>query len=450
MSNIYDQFDEPEDAKKYQQNIYNQFDEDEDDEEKYTAQGLMMDRPKAAYGWLKAVPESAAQLMKDFLRFAADPKKVGMGAIDLAKQTGNKIGRNVAEVVQGQEMDVMPERQELVADTAWQGMKDRLGGGDELATTLMTDPVGLGVDASILKPFRGLDPMTMMSKGVDAAATGLSKKMYADAVNIPRNLDPQRRADLIDTGMNPDRRVTADMEGIQAINAAQKDIEKTLNEVVNVQGATDRFDVQVINSELDELMKSYEGTSGGNARIARVNQLKRQLQGEFIYRDTNGNPILDADDMPIPKNTISAQELSKYKKDAYTQVYDREVDPNSAVRAGAKTKTIKQQARAAKDELNRTYPELIDPNIKWGKYAQLRPIIERAMERFTELEPGMIPYISKAVRDPKWRSKLAISLRKAADGDITWKRELGSRDLRVALVMLGRNEQMIEEELMIQ
>jgi hypothetical protein len=69
------------------------------------------------------------------------------------------------------------------------------------------------------------------------------------------------------------------------------------------------------------------------------------------------------------------------------------------------------------------------------------------MERFAEYDAGLIPYISKKVRDPSWRSKLAIATRKLADGDIAWlEKNLPSADIRIALVMAGRNQEILEQE----
>ena len=418
---------------------------EEPEEPEYKAQDLMLDRPKAAHTMLKALPESAAELLKNFIRFAADPKGVVTGGVDLAKQTANKAGRKIAEAVEGQEMEVMPERPEIVADTIWEGVKQRLGGGDELATTLMTDPLGLAMDASIFKPLRGLDPMTRVSGTVDKAATAVSKRMYADAVGIPRKIDPERRGELIDVGMNPEARLTANPEGIKNLKGQQAVVAKDINEVFGTLGKVDTFSPSAINQHLITLMKKYEGTSGGNANIAKVQQLRDKLYSEFIYRHPDGSPILGTDGMPVLKEKISAAELQKYKTDAYDQFYKRDIDPSVKVSEGAKTRTIKQQARGAKDELQRAYPELIDPNIEWGKLAQLKPMIERSMERFTEMEAG---YVMKMLRDPEWRSKMAIAVRKMADGDVNvWGKELGSADLRIALVLAGRNEEMIDEEL---
>lgn len=452
MSNIYDQFNTPEDEKKYEKNIYREkFDEPESEPE-FKSRDLMLNRGKAAHQMLSAVPESAAQLVKDFLRFAADPKSVIEAGGDAVAQTGNKIGREVAEVVQGQELEQMPERQEMLPDAIWEGIKKRYGGGDELATTLMTDPIGMSMDVGVLKRLKGFDPLTGASKVADKVVTKGAESLYADAVGIPKKLPAERRQALIDEGMNPDARVTANRKGLDVLDAEMEIVGNDINKIISdLPILEDGFSVQSINKNLNDLMRSYEGVSGGNKRIAKVKQIRDDLQNEFLYRDTNGRIINDAQGRPIPKETITAAELQKYKKDVYSQVYKREVDPSVKISEGARTKTMKQQGRAAKDELNRTYPELIDPNIKWGKLAQLKPMVERAMERFTEIEPGMIPYLSKKIRDPEWRSRIAISLRKMADGDIDiLGKELGSRDLRIVMVMAGRNEQMVEEEFTVQ
>jgi hypothetical protein len=445
MDNYFlDKYGAPEEEEKQLAPNYFREKYPEEKPEKRTAQSLMTNRPKAAYDILKAMPESAAGMFKQALRFAADPKSTIQAGGELAEQTGNKLGRTAAEVVHGQEMEVMPERQEQLPDAAWEAMKERLGGGDELATTLTTDPLGLALDASVLKPLRGLDPMSGLSRLTDKAVTAGSKAAYADALGIPKWIDPERRTALINKGM--DSKLDASPKGLQRL-AKDKGVQETIiNDILENMGKNDRFDVNDINQHMNKLMREFEGTPDGNKKIAKIKQMRDNMNREFIYRDTNGNPILGQNGMPIQKDLISAKEMQHYKTKAYEDAYAREsTSPQKAI--SAKTKGTRTQGRGAKDSLNRTYPELIDPNLEWGKLAQLKPMIERAMEKFTEVgHADIIPYISKKVRDPEWRSKIAIATRRMADGDIELKgMELGSADLRIALVMSGRNEEFVNE-----
>ena len=83
------------------------------------------------------IPSSALALGEDIYTAVRHPIDTATGIGKLAQSTGNKIGRNVAELVYGQEMEVMPQHSEQIADVVGSAIKDRYGSVDALKNTLM-------------------------------------------------------------------------------------------------------------------------------------------------------------------------------------------------------------------------------------------------------------------------------------------------------------------------
>jgi hypothetical protein len=416
-------------------------------------------------------PESALNLGKDLYSAVSSPIKTAKALWETAEATGNKVGRFAAEQIHndGESLEVMPERSELAANMVGEEMSERYGGAENILRTAIEDPVGLGLDVGgplgLVKRSAGLiDPMQLVSKGIDKGVTKLAERGYAKNIGISDTIDPDRKAALVKEGM--DEGIDASGAGLSKIKAIKTEINDAIQSTINRRG-DGSFNVEDINSNLDELMEGYEGTPDGLKNIAMVRARQKQLFEEFPAME-NGRPIIDpatityrtktnphtgqetrvrdrSTEQPLLRETISAQEMQKFKTKSYEKAYKLENDPDTSRSDSPDTKTIKQQARASKDLLEDRYDEFAHMNDKWSKQANLKPMVERAIEQFEASDKSLIPYLGDALKDPKYRTKIARAARKAASGDIAFlERTLSSADIRVAIAMSGRNLQTLE------
>lgn len=95
------------------------------------------------------IPGSAKGVYEGFLNTISDPEALINGMADLAVDTGNYIGRKAAEVTTGQDLEIMPGREETMVDNVVDYYGDRYGSWDKALNTLENDPVGALVDMPV-------------------------------------------------------------------------------------------------------------------------------------------------------------------------------------------------------------------------------------------------------------------------------------------------------------
>lgn len=422
-------------------------------------------------GWaaFKNLPQSATGLVSDMLSVGEDPIGAAKAVGETAQAAANKGARKLVEMQTGQELEPMEEHSEFAADLVGEEINRRYGSVENAARTAIEDPAGFGMDASIIgsvlpkasrvaKIVNRLDPMTAASNAVDRIVTNAAKAEYGNAAGIPRTIGIDERAALIDRGMdvsgdfggalNPTSGIGVSDRGIIKAKVGKKQAGKDIDRIISSYGDDMDLPVSDINRNLNELMKSYEGVSGGNEAIEVVRKFQGRLLDEFVFRKPDSSPHRYRDGELVRQDFINPRQLQKFKTDVWQQVYKREAE--SPMRGEKpKTKTLKSQGAAARQTLEDIFPDLKEANINWAEHAQLKPMLERAVDRFAQSEQwtDIIPFIGKQARNPRWRARMAIAARKAADGDIKWlENNLPSRDIRIALVMAGRNLQTLNQE----
>jgi len=403
---------------------------------------------------VKNVPEDLVRLGKTIGGIALDIPGTARAAGDTAMGAAQKLARNLPGVPE----DAPKGDKEVAAEAAWKaGYTDRWSTPEKIRRTLIDEPVMSaldvgGVGGAVLKPLRAIEPMTAASRGLDKLVTKGSKSIYGDAMGIERSMEPGRRAELIDRGMDTTgqgfKGIDASPEGLARLETPQAAISAKLDEVIsNSVASGDRIQISEINQHLDDLMRSYENTIGGNQKIAKIKEAKAAVAQEFPYR-VEGKPVVyGPNDTPILRTSLTPAEMQKVKTKLYEDVYDVKAD--TLAKKDSSTLTMEEQARGAKESIEQRVPEISALNEDWGKLAELKPYVRNAMDTFQQSDPGLVPYISKKMRDPGWRSKMAIAMRKLADGDIAAMEKIpgiNSADIRVAMVMAGRNREVLEED----
>jgi hypothetical protein len=391
----------------------------------------------------KNVPASAANLAGDVLGAITSPLETLAAGGELAKGLGNKLGRKAAEFVQGQEMEPMPERPEVAADVVGEAIMDRYGSPQAVASTLINDPVGAafdvgGVGGAAIRPLRSMEPMTAAGRGTQSGAKGLARHEYGKVAGLPKSMLKEDYQKLVDRGL--DEKVILSKKGMKKLDGIYGDLANDMNELIS--RANDlpgkRIKTGELNKYLDDLMKSLEGTDGGQANIAKVKQMKNNLYREFGVNDPRtGKRYL--------KQNLTIDDLQKYKTNIYEQVYDLKSDV--ARRGDIATKVKSERGRAAKEAIENAVPEIKDLNVRWGELKELHPYLEKAMNRANDIEPGMGKLINQTMQNPKARSGIAVALNRLAEGDMGWlEKNLNTNQIRVALALAGRNQQTLEEE----
>lgn len=395
------------------------------------------------------IPSSAAGVAGDIANAVMNPIDTLSGVGELLKAGGNKLGRSAAELVHGQEMEPMESRPEVAADVAGQAIADRYGSPGAVGRTLMNDPVGAGLDifgigGAASNTLRKLEPTGVAGRGAQDLLGRKAIGDYGRAAGLPKSMSNEDYLRLVDAGLSNE--IIMSRKGLDKLEGIQGQVLGKINEKIDNASypkghqfeGMNEIPVSEINQYLNDLQKSLEGTSGGSKNIAELQKMKRQLYKEFsTYNPETKKRVL--------KEKITPQEMQKFKTQIYRDIYDIDaLQPDKS--RNIKTRVMREQGRGAKASLENRIADLEDLNTKWGDLQKLSPWVKKSIDRVSEMEPGFAKVINSTMRNPKARSQIAIAMKKMADGDMGWaEKNLNTNQIRVALALSGRNEEMLDE-----
>ena len=387
---------------------------------------------------VKNFPESLYNVGLDLVNAVTNPVDTAMAVGDLARATGNKIGRKAAELTTGQEIEPMPEYPEEAANIVGEGIKNRWGSPENALRTVVKDPAGAmldvaGVGSVVPKVARVVEPLGGVYRAGQEALRGsrAAERTYSGALNIPKNMTPEQRSQIARTGI--DERVPVSPTGVQRVQDVKKSLEEGLNDMIaNVEGVNRAVPKPVVIQYFDELMKKYKGTFD-EARDTSWLKKKRQ---ELLAMSDN-------------KYWIDIADLHKFKTMTYQKAYKREAaSPDKSRQANVKTDAMRQSARGAKETIEQRLPQYAPTNERWGRMAQLEAHLD---ERLKSLSGDDISLVRKVMEMPDARSRIAFLVDRVEKGELgQFEKHFNSAEIRAALALAGRYEDSLEDEAPLQ
>lgn len=415
------------------------------------------------------IPGSAVQYGKDILHAVSNPADTAKAIGGLAQSVGNKLGRTAAELVHGQEMEPMPEHSEAAANAVGGAIKDRYGSVDAVKKTLMTDPVGALADVSgammasrvpgVAKAAAAVEPMNAAVRSARSVGKFLipekaAQNLYQSSAKFSTTkLSPEQLAGVVQTAL--DHGIMPTAKGVAKVQGRLDILNTQLDDLIS--NATDlgvQIPAREIYQHLGELRKTKGGIRlGAESDVAAINK----IAGEF--RDHMKK---------LGKTSLSPAELQEFKVNAYKDI---NWDAKRMTGTPIKEDTYKAMARAAKDEIAKSVPDVANINKALGELYDLQPHLTQAARRIgnrnpigltTPLNVGAGGFlgsaadatgvgvaagvVASALNNPKMQARIAIVLNKMKNGDVNWlKNNMHLAETRIALSLAGRNEEEISD-----
>lgn len=395
----------------------------------------------ARYFWegISNIPESAYGLVGDLTRTAVNFEDTVKGVGELAQGTGNKMGRVAAEFMQGQELERMPERNELAADLVGEGFSDRYGSIENALNTAVNDPVGMGLDLSgvggvIPKLGRATDLMGMAGRGTQRALGKVPERLYANSIGMRPSMRAEG-AGAIDAGLGRatgKKPVPISRKGVDRADAFKKGAGAELDKIIGE--AAERM-VPIPRTVVTRYLDAMIADNRYVMTAPELNKLKK-IKSDF-------------DKQFGEKQTLFPEEVQAWKTAAYERAYKKEASlaPDDATSVSAKAD--REMARGAKESLELRMPKLKDVNNEWASYAKLREFVEKKVDTVSQSNELFGTIMNNTLRSPRFRGRLAIILDKVQRGDMGWlEKNLNTHEIRTALVLAGRYTEMLGEETM--
>lgn len=414
------------------------------------------------------IPSSAAKYAGDIASAVMNPIDTARSIGGLAQSVGNKIGRNAAEFIHGQEMDTLPEYSEDAANAVGGAIKGRYGSLDAVKSTLMNDPVGALADVSglgmaskvpgVARIAAAAEPLNIASKGVKAAAKAIipermAQNLYQSAAKFSTTLKPEQRAQIVQTaldyGVMPTSKGVAKVEGrLGILNAHLDDLIETAT------SSGQKIPVNAVFQHLAELRKTKGGVRLGNdSDLAAIDKIAGEFHRSMKKRG---------------KSELTPKELQAFKVSAYKDI---NWDAKRMTGTPIKEDAYKSMARGAKDAISQAVPEANEINKLLGELYELQPHLSRSASRIDNRNPiglttpinvGAGGYlgsvadsaglgvaagvVASALNNPKMQARIAIALNKMKQGDVKWlENNMHLAETRIALSLAGRNEEMTSD-----
>jgi len=320
------------------------------------------------------IPSSGVQLVKDMTYPIRHPINTAKAMKGLAVGGYHKFTPGI-----------QPE--EANVDAVKNALIDRYGSLDAIGNTLVEDPVGALADLSSVltggttllakttgtvgKIGRGLEPINMVRVPTSTAMRKaipetLPARMYESAAKFRTKAGPAEREALIGTAFKEGLKPTA--KGV--IKA--RDI------------------VNTINDKIDGLIKEASGTGatipkGKLFRLLR--EARKDLGGPFIEGSKDLRQInqvaknYDVHLKRIKKDTLTLEEVQKFKKDVYKRTYNLKRASAQGRAKPGKEVAMKAMARAAKEEIENMFPSVKKLNMREGEILELLDHLEKAAGR---------------------------------------------------------------------
>lgn len=304
------------------------------------------------------VPDSAKRYASNFIGAFAHP-------IETGKATGRLLGEMAAAPFTGAHIGNLQERGGALGAVAGE-LSDRYGSVDALRQTAIQDPIGAGLDVATL----GTGAAMGTAKGASIAANAIpartSRRMLADALRMRPGMDRDVKDKIVDTMLK---------EGIKPTAGG-------LNKADNL--------IDSLNSQIDELIASApaENSIPADAVLRHFDALKSEMGGVNLQGSRNIAAIDDVANRfrehmaAIGKDSITPQELQKFKKDTYKDIkFDRDMYKSDAATDRARSAA----ARAARESLEEISPNIGPINRREGDIIQLMeelPGLTNKMENY--------------------------------------------------------------------
>lgn len=419
---------------------------------------------------VKNIPGSIAGIAGDAWSAITNPVDTAKGIGAVAQGVGNKLGRNVAELVHGQEMEPMPERSEDAANAVGAALKNRYGGVDNIKRTIMEDPAGVALDLSGVGAFgakvlqspkyasamAAANPLTVTGKmSNQVAKTAIPKSKAADwyqsAAKFSTTLDPKKRQKMIQTAL--DEGVLPTPSGMRKISSRidvlDAEIESMIAQSTN---AGKEIPVKAIFRHLNDLRSTKGGVRlGADSDLAAIDR----IAGEF-HRSLKG------------RKTVTPEELQFFKKEAYKDI---NWDAKRMTGAPIKEDTYKAMARGAREAIEGVVPEIAEKNADMGALLELQPHLQRSTNRIENLNriglgapirtgaggmvgdamgaPGLgmgIGAIASFIDNPAFKARAAIIMNRIKKNDVDWlKANATNAEIQAAVALAGRNQELQAE-----
>jgi len=288
--------------------------------------------------------------------------------------------------------NITPEEKkfEPYAEAAWDFIKDRYGGLENIKKTVSEDPVGFMADVSTLltgggsamskigpiakigetvsKIGRVAEPITAVSKGVALPAKLIPEKtiskIYESAAKFSTKLTPKERARLVSTALEHEIGISA--KGVDKVKGVIEGLNKEIASKIDVattQGRT--IQIQDLFGGFNKLEDEARLSGRPLENLRAVERIKKGIQKA---NEDIGRQALTPKEAQFLKQTIY-KDLENY----YSSVRESPIS----------VKAQKMVAKNAKEALEKFIPEIKMLNKQEGALIELSDALEKAANRIT-------------------------------------------------------------------
>lgn len=326
---------------------------------------------------IKSTPRSAKEFVEDLISPFLHPKETAEAMAKLAKGVGQKL-------IPGTQED------EEIVDNMMEALNERYGGVENVKRTIARDPVGFVADiSSILVPTGAvtrvagvtkagkvisrvgevLEPTTVVRKITKEVVRKvipeeMPTKLYQSAAKFTTTLPEKKRKAIAQTAL--DERIMPTLKGLDTL----RDKVNTINSEI-----TEMIDASVKRGEKIPIKALFTG----------LKELRKEkiLTGEpLIYRRAIDNIAkqISIANKKIGREALTPMDVQKLKKNLYKET---ETLYSKTTQKPIKGETKQIIAKAAKESLEKIFPEIKNLNIREGSLIELRKQLEKSASRIS-------------------------------------------------------------------
>jgi len=242
--------------------------------------------------------------------------------------------------------------------------KDVAGDISKVGTAI--DPINLSLNvggAATIYPFA--QASRYLGEGKFA---NLPETFYESALKPSTTLTDAESAKLIKTGL--DEGITLDRSGIIKAEKRINELSERIDNLLNL-NPTAKISGNVVTKYLDDLENQATEFIYNSRQKAKEIQKVRKTVKQTIndFKKKHGKP----------DDKMTAKEMQKFKQSIYDEIdWDIEKKGGQGI---YEQKGLREVGRAAKESIEKMYPDVADLNAQLGNLLEAKPFFERAKRR---------------------------------------------------------------------
>lgn len=387
----------------------------------------------SALKMMKSIPSSAVGVGRGYAQPIVAPVETGVGLSNLLSGAITKGASHVLPVP----AERLEEQDVKTYETVKDFYKSRYGNWEGFKNALMEDPVGVASDLSAAFGAAGAtlpgkagkvastaakfsDPLTPIKAASSALGKNLSsgaRTIYESALKVPPSVNRETRLAAIEQGLKLG--IPVSEHGAVKIYDRISKTGDQLSKAINQAGGKS-VNINRIMEPIADLRSFYDNAIGTVGDIKWLDDFMEKEKLRLVNK-------YGGEEIPIKAAQELKQNTYRLLKNKYGELKSIEIEAQKQVSRGLKEEIEKQ--------LIDTYPGLKQLNKALGEEMNLSSFIDRALNRTSNYDlarlttkagmaaggaisgkPGAMigGLISNIIDSPKWKSYIALNMKKAA------------------------------------